>query len=71
MPNQISHGLPFNVRRYGDRSHGQSVYYTRRIYLDGEDIGALEDYAKLWPADWKLIQAGSFHIFNGRVITDA
>lgn len=71
MPSEIAHGLPYNVRRYGDRAHGQSVYYTRQIYRDGESIGIWEDYAKLWAADWKRIQAGSFHIFRGRVITDA
>ena len=61
---------PWNVRRYGDRVHGQSVYYTRNIYRDGVDIGTWDDYAKLWAKDWRLIQTGGFHLFEGRIIVD-
>ena len=67
MP-KYSASPPFNVRRYGDRLHGQSVYYDRRVSRDGEDVGVWEDYVSLWAADWKRIQAGDFHLFNGRII---
>ena len=70
MP-KYSASPPYNVRRYGDRLHGQNVYYTRLVLLDGEPIGNWEDYAKLWVADWKRIQAGGFHLFRGRIIVDA
>jgi hypothetical protein len=48
--------------------HGQSVYYDRHIFRDGEDLGIWSDYAKLWPNDWKRIQRGDFHLFRGGVI---
>ena len=59
---------PHNIRRYGDRAHGQSVYYTRIIYRDHEQIGVWEDYAKCWKEDWSRIRAGRFSISpDGRV----
>ena len=63
----VTASSPFNVRRYGDRWHGQSVYYTRSIYRDGVQVGVWEDYATLWRKDWKHIRVGEYLVVDGRV----